>query len=768
MRCVLSKVCDTTSFWAHSLRHGFRIRSSCVQSTRQAGQLVNKGQRGSPRVAPVQRGIEEKEEDEDWRATRALLWMPPPPVDAPTQKTTAAGRRVRKSNGGAEALQQAEEVHTPAKKPSPLRKPKAGTRKRAHDDAMKAMRTQEEGNSKEAIDGTSRKGGKASELAPAAAAAAAAAAAVVQPQPQKRPKPRATKASLRAEVLEALHAEGELAPEFHLYEAYPHTREFNAFRTRSPALTPAPSARHTMQPMMPLVGLPDCQQQLQQAAQSVPLPQPSCKTGSSLAQWTSTGYWSQEQESLNSGRQWTHLQARLQRGPHSSVLTYSASDVQSTSQQSVSKLAVYQPNMPQQQQQQQQQREAVSVEQSRAHAKANTPAAVDIDTEVESEEVASVYPDPTALEQLEVQARSAASAAPETVALALEDAPPAQQPLSLAAGLPEVEDEDAAFNAPLRTAPWPTVVPNLGYACLCETLREYDVFSSRNCVKATFQSKGLPAVSALALANARDLLPLIRWNGRHGIQFFRLSSEIFPWMTKYRAEELPDFPAIRQALFAAGEAARALGQRLTFHPSEFCKIAGAEDREDYTNESISQLESHSYVFDLMGYEPSAWNKINIHVGGTYGNKDATLRRFAKVVNERLSNRCKARLTVENDDRAAMYSVRDLLKLHDMCGIPIVFDFHHHKFCTGGMSEEEAFLAAIATWPAGVRPVCHWSEARDDRHPTSHSTYVLGPIFLHGKEHEVDVMIESKGKELSLLRYREMACRAAAARVAKGT
>jgi len=38
-------------------------------------------------------------------------------------------------------------------------------------------------------------------------------------------------------------------------------------------------------------------------------------------------------------------------------------------------------------------------------------------------------------------------------------------------------------------------------------------------------------------------------------------------MSKYRAEELPDFPAIKDALFAAGEAARQLGQRLTFHPS---------------------------------------------------------------------------------------------------------------------------------------------------------------------------------------------------------
>ena len=35
----------------------------------------------------------------------------------------------------------------------------------------------------------------------------------------------------------------------------------------------------------------------------------------------------------------------------------------------------------------------------------------------------------------------------------------------------------------------------------------------------------------------------------------------------------------------------------------------------------------------------------------------------QVVNERLSPNCKARLTVENDDRASMYSVEDLMTVH---------------------------------------------------------------------------------------------------------
>lgn len=110
--------------------------------------------------------------------------------------------------------------------------------------------------------------------------------------------------------------------------------------------------------------------------------------------------------------------------------------------------------------------------------------------------------------------------------------------------------------------------------------------------------------------------------------------------------------------------------------------------------------------------------------------------------------------MENDDRPSMYSVDDLLEVHRATGIPIVFDFHHWKFCQGQMSQKEAFLAAIQTWPQGVRPVVHWSESQEGRKPHAHSDYVEGPIDLWGLEGEVDVMVEVKGKELAMLEYRE--------------
>ena len=56
----------------------------------------------------------------------------------------------------------------------------------------------------------------------------------------------------------------------------------------------------------------------------------------------------------------------------------------------------------------------------------------------------------------------------------------------------------------------------------------------------------------------------------------------------------------------------------------------------------------------------------------------------------------SRLTVENDDKSSMFSVADLYKdIYRFIGIPIVFDYHHHKFCSGGLSENDALDIAVS-------------------------------------------------------------------------
>jgi UV DNA damage endonuclease len=288
---------------------------------------------------------------------------------------------------------------------------------------------------------------------------------------------------------------------------------------------------------------------------------------------------------------------------------------------------------------------------------------------------------------------------------------------------------------------------NLGYACINLGLTEEGISTNRGMIRRTFLEKGIQYASQLALQNVQALLKVLQWNAEHNIKVFRVTSELFPWASEYKLTSLPDFNEIRSVLEEAGRQP----VRISTHPGPFNKLAGSGATLENT---IKDLETHAEVFDLMNLPATHWNKINIHVGGAYGNKEETLQRFAQNF-KLLSSSVRGRLTVENDDKGGLYTVEDLVPLHQAIGIPIVFDYFHHKLHPGRQTEEEAFLTAYDTWD--VRPIFHYSSSRKDyEDPASkkeaHSDWVHEPINTYGKE--IDIMLETKMKELSVLRYWE--------------
>ncbi|SFC21319.1 UV DNA damage repair endonuclease UvsE [Spirosoma endophyticum] len=292
-----------------------------------------------------------------------------------------------------------------------------------------------------------------------------------------------------------------------------------------------------------------------------------------------------------------------------------------------------------------------------------------------------------------------------------------------------------------------TLTPsNVGYACINLSLQADKITTNRGMIRKTFTERGLAYASELALKNVQDLVTIVDWNLQHGIRLFRISSDIFPWASEYRLAELPDFPDIRATLEEIGS--RPI--RLTTHPGPFNQLAG---QGNVLANTIKDLEYQSEVFDLMGLTPSHWNKINIHVGGTYGDKMATMARFSQQFNL-LSDNLRARLTVENDDRPSLYTVADLVLIYERTGIPIVFDYFHHALNPGTQTEEEAFLTAYATWD--VRPVFHFSDSRQEREDPkarreAHADWLYSPVNTYGKE--VDIVFECKMKEKALMRLR---------------
>ena len=295
---------------------------------------------------------------------------------------------------------------------------------------------------------------------------------------------------------------------------------------------------------------------------------------------------------------------------------------------------------------------------------------------------------------------------------------------------------------------------NLGYACINTALSANKIMTNRTMRRKTFDANGLDYVSDIVLLNIKDLKTIIQWNNEMKIKLFRLSSQIFPWSDEYDVKGLKDYNEIAELMLEIGKIAKDAGQRLTMHPGPYNCLASPTQK--VVEKTIRELNFHSEQFNMMGYDPSPYNKINIHVGGAYGDKKGTLDAFChnfKLLNEDT----KKRLVIENDDSPNEYSVNDLYwGIHKRIGIPITFDYFHHKFNTGTLNEEEALRMAATTWPKGITQCCHYSESRrkekldESIRPQAHSDLIYEKINTYGLE--LDIVIESKLKEQAIFNY----------------
>lgn len=296
-----------------------------------------------------------------------------------------------------------------------------------------------------------------------------------------------------------------------------------------------------------------------------------------------------------------------------------------------------------------------------------------------------------------------------------------------------------------------TQINNYGYCCINMDLSDIGIKTNRGMIKKTFLQKGKEYAGELFLYNIRDLIEILKWNHINGIKVYRMSSAICPWMSEYEISELPNYNKIKVMLASAGKLIKETGQRVSFHPGAFTIICSPND--SINEKGVKDLEQHGEIMDLMGLPKTQMSAINIHIGGTYGNKDETLARFCSNF-EKLSDSVKSRLVVENDDKGSMYSVKDLYEgIYKKIGVPITFDFHHHRFCDGGLTEEQALRLASLTWE--VTQLTHYSSCKKTHEnktvkAQAHADYIYEKINNYGLS--FDVEIESKAKERAVLKY----------------
>ncbi|NLS77467.1 MAG: UV DNA damage repair endonuclease UvsE [Chloroflexi bacterium] len=274
----------------------------------------------------------------------------------------------------------------------------------------------------------------------------------------------------------------------------------------------------------------------------------------------------------------------------------------------------------------------------------------------------------------------------------------------------------------------------------------------------------------VSLAYVRDILAYL---DSAGLRMYRLQSDLAPYATH------PDLPAFHRQveesaaeLQHTGALARRLGIRLSFHAHPYTTL-NALDAE-VTQRSLRAVEILAAILDAMGLDDDA--VIVIHVGGLYGDRAASLDRFAARY-EALPEAARRRLVLENDEER--YSLADILEVHRRTDIRVVLDRLHFLLNNPeGLALGEALRLALATWPSGQRPKVHYSSPRTEFKVTeepdaegqsvararaalwrNHSDFINPFEFIDFARlaqgaRDFDVMLEAKGKDLAALRLRE--------------
>lgn len=282
----------------------------------------------------------------------------------------------------------------------------------------------------------------------------------------------------------------------------------------------------------------------------------------------------------------------------------------------------------------------------------------------------------------------------------------------------------------------------IGYPCINLSM---DCRSSRTFRLTSYSEKRFKET---VKNNLNCLFQILRFNLKHNLFFFRITSGLIPfaphpicqinWQKIFKKDfkEIGDF--IKQNKI-----------RVSMHPGHFVVVNSLN--KSIFKKSVKEIVYHVQVLDLMELDQK--NKVQVHLGGVYQDKEKSLQRFIENY-KKMPSIIKKRLVIENDEHS--YGLKDCLKINQETDLPVVFDVFHHQLNNNGENLKQAFKLFLPTWQKkdGL-PMVDYSSQQKSKRPGSHAQTINLKDFRNFlkqvKNFDFDLVLEIKDKEKSALR-----------------
>lgn len=270
-------------------------------------------------------------------------------------------------------------------------------------------------------------------------------------------------------------------------------------------------------------------------------------------------------------------------------------------------------------------------------------------------------------------------------------------------------------------------------------------FSRYSALPKNERQEKLKSVTAQNLQHTKRIL---YYNIAHEIELYRFSSSLVPLAT--HPEVMWDFVTpFKNEWDELGELIQQFKLRVSFHPNQFTLFTSP--REEVTMNAVKDMEYHYKMLNAMNAHETGI--INIHIGGAYGEKSETLRRFHQNL-KKVPSEIKKVMTLENDDKT--YDVRETIDTCEKEKIPMILDYHHYMANKGEVDLSLYLQRIFNTWnDFNAVPKVHISSPKSDQAYRSHADFVsldfVLPFLKMAKtlNQDFDIMIEAKQKNLAM-------------------